>query len=125
MSNKEVAIKAYDVYCKAVGGVAFNGTPLPTGEEFFADVTKEKQANGWIAVAEMFSTPEVTTYKERLTKEYDDLMTKTDALSAGLIAEGFLEKVGQAQFDLLKEQLFVMVQYREILDKRIKLIAAQ
>jgi hypothetical protein len=41
----------YDEYCKAVGGVAFNGDPLPDSEEFFSDDTKIKQRKAWGAAA--------------------------------------------------------------------------
>jgi len=41
----------YDTYCKAVGGLAFNGDPLPTSKEFFSDQTKTKQRDGWDAAA--------------------------------------------------------------------------
>lgn len=47
----ERAARMYDVYCQAVGGVAFNGDPLPSSAEFFADPKKEKQATAWIAAA--------------------------------------------------------------------------
>ena len=49
---KELAIKAYDAYTAAVGGVNFKGEPLPTGKEFFTDPSKEKQAAGWIAAVD-------------------------------------------------------------------------
>jgi len=39
--------KLYASYCKAVGGVAFNGDPLPTWDEFANDPKKEKQVFGW------------------------------------------------------------------------------
>lgn len=48
---KELAVRLYDVYCAAVGGKAWDGRPLPTGAEFFADETKAKQAEGWMAAA--------------------------------------------------------------------------
>lgn len=48
MDTKQKAMKAYDAYCGAVGGVAFNGDPLPKSDEFFADPKKEKQSNAWI-----------------------------------------------------------------------------
>lgn len=41
----------YETYCSAVGGVAFNGDPLPNWEEFSADPAKEKQVVGWLAAA--------------------------------------------------------------------------
>lgn len=45
------AILLYDVYTMAVGGLAYDGKPLPSGEEFFEDPTKKKQQLGWLAVA--------------------------------------------------------------------------
>ena len=50
-TEKEKAIELYDVYCAAVGGVNYAGQPLPSGAEFFADETKAKQAEAWMAVA--------------------------------------------------------------------------
>ena len=47
----EVAGHLYDEYCRAVGGVAFNGDPLPSWDAFRDDPAKQKQANAWIAVA--------------------------------------------------------------------------
>lgn len=47
----ECAKLMYDAYCKAVGGLAFNGDPLPGSEEFFNDPTKSKQSNAWIAAS--------------------------------------------------------------------------
>lgn len=49
---KELAVKAYEAYTAAVGGVNFKGEPLPSGEEFFSDPSKEKQAAGWIAAVD-------------------------------------------------------------------------
>lgn len=46
---KDLAVKAYDAYTAAVGGVNYQGEPLPTGAEFFADPSKEKQQAGWLA----------------------------------------------------------------------------
>ena len=48
MENLDKAKKAYDAYCEAVGGVAFNGDKLPSSEEFFNDPSKQKQANAWL-----------------------------------------------------------------------------
>lgn len=50
-SVQECAEKMYDGYCEAVGGKAFNGDPLPPAVEFFADPTKTKQSNAWLAAA--------------------------------------------------------------------------
>lgn len=44
--------KLYEIYCREVGGVAFNGDPLPPWSEFGVDPNKQKQANAWRAVAE-------------------------------------------------------------------------
>lgn len=46
-----IAGRLYTVYCRAVGGIAFNGDKLPTWEEFSTDPSKEKQAKAWLAVA--------------------------------------------------------------------------
>lgn len=48
---KRVAMEMYDAYCEEVGGKAWDGRPLPTAKEFFADETKIKQARGWLAAA--------------------------------------------------------------------------
>lgn len=42
----------YTAYCEGVGGVAFNGDPLPSWEEFRADPAKAKQADAWEVAAE-------------------------------------------------------------------------
>ncbi len=47
----EKAIELYDVYTAAVGGKAWDGRPLPSGSEFMADASKQKQADAWRAVA--------------------------------------------------------------------------
>jgi len=41
----------YEVYCEAVGGVAFNGDKLPDWTTFYADKSKAKQVGAWISVA--------------------------------------------------------------------------
>ena len=48
---ERVAMAMYDAYCENVGGKAWDGRPLPTAKEFFADETKIKQARGWLAAA--------------------------------------------------------------------------
>lgn len=53
MINKEyIASELYTAYCKAVGGKAFNGDPLPDWETLYTDETKAKQTSAWIASAE-------------------------------------------------------------------------
>ena len=42
----------YEDYCAAVGGVAFNGDPLPKWEEFRTDLNKTKQSEAWVKVAQ-------------------------------------------------------------------------
>lgn len=65
---KKLAVKAYDAYSAAVGGVNFKGEPLPTGEEFMNDPDKAKQAAGWLAVAET-SRKEIYDLADTLDKE--------------------------------------------------------
>ncbi len=50
-SGEELAGKLYEKYCESVGGVAFNGDPLPTWIEFRADEAKRQQSNAWVDVA--------------------------------------------------------------------------
>ena len=52
MSTMErIAMAMYDEYCTSVGGKAYDGRPLPTAKEFFADATKAKQSRGWMSAA--------------------------------------------------------------------------
>ncbi len=48
---EERAGRMYEAYCAAVGGVAFNGDPLPKWPEFRADPFKTKQSDAWIVAA--------------------------------------------------------------------------
>jgi hypothetical protein len=50
-TGETLASSLYSCYCKAVGGVAFNGDPLPSWEDFAADETKAKQVGAWRVVA--------------------------------------------------------------------------
>lgn len=52
MEAEQLAGELYEAYCARVGGVAFNGDPLPDWNEFSKDSSKRKQADGWRAVAE-------------------------------------------------------------------------
>lgn len=51
-TREQLAADLYETYCQAVGGVAYDGKPLPSAEEFFADPAKDKQSKGWLKVAE-------------------------------------------------------------------------
>lgn len=48
---EEHAALLYQTYCAAVGGLAFNGDPLPDWETFASDPGKTKQVDAWLAVA--------------------------------------------------------------------------
>jgi hypothetical protein len=53
MINRDyIASELYRVYCDAVGGVAFNGDPLPDWETFVADPSKKKQSDAWLVAAD-------------------------------------------------------------------------
>jgi len=47
----------YTAYCAAVGGVAYDGKPLPSWQEFSVDPVKKKQSDGWVAVAKAMIEP--------------------------------------------------------------------
>lgn len=52
LNRNEIARDLYTAYCAAVGGLAFNGDPLPDWDTFIADPNKEKQANAWLVTAD-------------------------------------------------------------------------
>ena len=52
ISKETVAKELYEAYCKSVGGIAFNGDPLPNWETFSNDETKKKQSNAWLDTAQ-------------------------------------------------------------------------
>jgi len=61
-TKNKLAKLAYDTYCEAVGGVAFNGDPLPSWEDFSKDENKQKQVEAWRTVAErVYPTIATTT----------------------------------------------------------------
>lgn len=122
MSNQETAIKAYDVYCKAVGGVAFNGDPLPAGVDFFNDATKQKQIDGWLAVAASLSKPVPATAKERLAIEIEELTDKSVKLKNFLFNTNIPDTISKEQINLLKIQMGVMETYLRILTIRQSII---
>ena len=45
--TEKAARLLYTVYCKRVGGKAFNGDPLPDWDTFVNDPAKGRQANAW------------------------------------------------------------------------------
>jgi len=49
---EKFAGQLYETYCSAVGGKAFNGSPLPNWKEFSSDPSKEKQYRAWIETAQ-------------------------------------------------------------------------
>lgn len=48
---ENLAAEMYTVYCKSVGGKAFNGDPLPGWYDFRRDEKKKKQSDAWIDAA--------------------------------------------------------------------------
>lgn len=53
MINRDIVAEAlYTTYCAAVGGVAFNGDPLPDWDTFVSDPAKTKQSEAWLAAAD-------------------------------------------------------------------------
>lgn len=52
ISRECLAGEIYTAYCAAVGGVAFNGDPLPSWHEFYSDPNKTKQSEAWLVAAD-------------------------------------------------------------------------
>lgn len=59
-------------------------------------------------------------FLERLNIEQQELRKKIEGLSKGLNSDGFFEKVGKYQYDLLSLQYNSMIAYEKILDLRIQ-----
>ena len=49
---ERLAGSLYETYCASVGGVAFNGDPLPDWNAFRGDPSKKKQSDAWVDTAE-------------------------------------------------------------------------
>lgn len=61
-----------------------------------------------------------TTFLERLINEEKELGEKIVGLNKALNSDGFAEKVGNYQFELLSLQHSTMITYRRVLSMRIK-----
>jgi hypothetical protein len=61
----------------------------------------------------------VDTFLERLVLEEKEIGEKIVALNNGLMSNGFSEKVGMTQFELLALQHSTMMSYRRVLIMRI------
>jgi hypothetical protein len=88
------------------GDVKFEGTQ----EEWDALVAKNKEQNNL----------KPDHFLERLVNEEMELGKKIVGLNKGLQSDGFAEKVGNYQFELLNLQHGAMITYRRILNMRIK-----
>lgn len=58
-------------------------------------------------------------FEKRLIEEYISLSDKQFKLSKALNSDGFEDKVGKDQFELMAEQYKVMQKYSEILKNQI------
>ena len=86
--------------------VEFDGTQ----EEWDALVAKENLGNA----------SKKEAFLERLINEEKELGEKIVGLNKGLYSDGFAEKVGDLQFELLNLQHGAMITYRRVLIIRIK-----
>lgn len=62
----------------------------------------------------------MNTYKERVKKEYRELMNKVSKLSSFLSRDSVSDTVGEKQYELLTKQLTAMKSYADILAERLK-----
>ena len=51
IDQEYVAGELYTEYCEQVGGLAFNGDPLPDWKTFRNDPSKKKQSDAWFKTA--------------------------------------------------------------------------
>jgi len=84
-----LAKRLYDKYCDAVGGVAFNGDPLPKSDEFFDDESKKKQSNAWLACSKETYDILLEAIKNLGHPAYNQSSSTTDAIDQ-LREKGFL-----------------------------------
>lgn len=68
---EELTRGAYEKYCEAVGGKAYNGDSLPSWEKFKADKSKERQVEAWkqaVISVLMNNKKEVTAIRAEIKK---------------------------------------------------------
>lgn len=65
------------------------------------------------------------TFQKRLISEYAELVTRHEKLMDALNSEGFEEKVGEEQSQLMREQASAMAEYANILYKRMELLGIE
>lgn len=93
-------------------------------EEIGKDICLEKiEDKIWFllgyALQDKLSKQKITTAYERLVAEKEALDEKTEKLFAALNASGFEDRVGEAQYSLMRQQLAHMQAYSSILRLRI------
>ena len=59
-------------------------------------------------------------FQKRMCEEHDELVSRLSKLNAALKKEGFLQKVGIAQFTLMTKQKLGMTSYLEALENRMR-----
>lgn len=59
-------------------------------------------------------------FQKRMCEEHDELVDRLSKLNAALKKDGFLQKVGIAQFTLMTKQKLGMTSYLEALEDRMR-----
>ena len=59
-------------------------------------------------------------FQKRMCEEHDELVDRLSKLNAALKKDGFLQKVGIAQFTLMTKQKIGMTSYLEALEDRMR-----
>lgn len=59
-------------------------------------------------------------FQKRMCEEHDELVARLSKLNAALKQDGFLQKVGIAQFTLMTKQKLGMTSYLEALEDRMR-----
>ena len=90
-------------------------------------INPDGRADSWVASSSdtfaedwIILNNNIPDYLYRLHKEYTELCDKIDKLDKALKSEGFEDKVGTKQFNLMKRQSVIMGDYRFILKARIE-----
>jgi len=111
-------VAAVSLIIKLLGGVI-----KPNKYNMSGDVKFEGTQEEWDALVNRNNADALAkqdAFLERLINEEKELGEKIVGLNKGLQSDGFAQKVGEYQFDLLSLQHSTMLAYRRVLNIRIK-----
>lgn len=102
-----MADQLYTLYCASVGGVAHNGDPLPTWDEFSGDPKKEKQVFGWLRVGQSAVARVELAVRAAVADAAQEPVSKspTEAAPDGVHPRVYQDKFLRRELDALLQRL--------------------